>query len=125
MSLPSFGHEKAVARPVTGVKTGAAEFGGDVAFRVISAMLPEKRVLGLVDASRKVVRTPEVGVEFLHEPAVGATDLLRARTRLKAKDLISLLLGHFAGSRWAAPRCCITLGVFTPSGMPAVKIRCQ
>jgi hypothetical protein len=56
---------------------------------------------------------------------VGATDLLRARTRLKGKNLTSLLLGHFAGSRWAAPHCRIALRVFTPTGMPAVKIRCQ
>jgi len=42
-----------------------------------------------------------------------------------AKDLIGLVLGHFPGSRRAAPRCRIVLRVFTPSGMPAVKIRCQ
>jgi hypothetical protein len=42
---------------------------------------------------------------------------------LRAKDLIGLLLGHFSGSRRAAPRCRIALRVFTPSGMPAVKIR--
>jgi hypothetical protein len=46
-------------------------------------------------------------------------------TILRAKDLIGLLLGHFSGSRRAAPRCRIALRVFTPSGMPAVKIRCQ
>jgi hypothetical protein len=88
-------------------------------------MASKQHILRLIDAGGEVRRAPLVGVEFLHEPAVGATDLFRARTRLKAKDLISLLLGHFAGSRWAAPRCCIALRVFTPSGMPAVKIRCQ
>jgi hypothetical protein len=46
-------------------------------------------------------------------------------TILRAKGLIGLLLGHFSGSRRAAPRCRIALRVFTPSGMPAVKIRCQ
>ena len=40
-------------------------------------------------------------------------------------DLIGLLLGHFPGSRRAAPRCRIGLRVFTPSGKLAVKIRCQ
>jgi hypothetical protein len=42
-----------------------------------------------------------------------------------AKDLVSLLLGHFPGSRRAAPRCRIALRVFTPSGMAAVQLRCQ
>jgi hypothetical protein len=41
------------------------------------------------------------------------------------KDLVGLLLGHFPGSRRAAPRCRIALRVFTPSGMPAVELRCQ
>ena len=45
-------------------------------------------------------------------------------TILRAKDLIDLLLGHFSARR-AAPRCRIALRVFTPTGMPAVKIRCQ
>src|ERR1700730_10440786 len=89
------------------------------------SMASKQHILRLIDAGGEVRRAPLVGVEFLHEPAVGATDLLRARTRLKAKDLISLLLGHFAGSRWAAPRCRIALRVFMPSGMRAVRIRCQ
>ena len=37
-------------------------------------MLPEKRVLSFVKESRKVVRTPEVGVESLHQPAMSAED---------------------------------------------------
>ena len=87
-------------------------------------MRAKQSILGLVYTGGEVRRAPLVGVQFLHEPAVGATDLIRARPRLKAKDLIGLLLGHFAGSRRAAPRCRIALRVFTPSGMPAVKIRC-
>ena len=38
-------------------------------------MLPEKRVLGFVDASRKVVRSPEVGVELFHQRPMGADDV--------------------------------------------------
>ena len=55
----------------------------------------------LLDEVRAQLRAflSDVYKRQLHEPAVGASDLLRARTRLKAKDLISLLLGHFAGSR--------------------------
>jgi len=45
-------------------------------------------------------------------------------TILRGKDLIDLLFGHFSARR-AAPRCRIALRVFTPTGMPAVKIRCQ
>jgi hypothetical protein len=52
-----------------------------------------------------------------------ATGVNRA-TILRAKDLIGFLLGHFSGSRRTASRCCIALRVFTPSGMPAVEIRC-
>ena len=92
---------------------------------VVLSIASKQHILRLIDTGGEVRRAPLVGVEFLHEPAMGATDLFRARTRLKAKDLISFLLGHFAGSRWAAPRCRIALCVFTPLGMPAVKIRCQ
>ena len=87
-------------------------------------MATKKNVLGLVHASRKVRRPPLVGMQFLHETTVGTSDVLSARPRLKAKDLISLLFRHFAGARAnAAPRCRTVLNVVTPSGMTAVKIR--
>ena len=90
-------------------------------------MAAEKNVLGLIHAGRKVRRPPLVGMQFLHEGTVRATDLLGARARLQAKDLIGLLLGHFAGAprRVSRPRCRITLHVVTPSGLPAVEIRHQ
>jgi hypothetical protein len=57
---------------------------------------------------------------------VGPPDFVGVRPRLKAKDLISLLLRHFAGARRAAaPRCRTVVNVLTPSGIPAVKIRCE
>jgi hypothetical protein len=57
---------------------------------------------------------------------VRAPDFLSARPRLHAKDLIGLLLGHFAARRRAAlPRCRVTLCVFTLAGLPAVQIRDQ
>ena len=90
-------------------------------------MAAQKHVFGLVDAGRKIRRPPLVGMQFLHEGAVRAADLVGTRARLQAKDLISLLLGHFAGAqrRAARPRCRTTLHVVTPAGLPAVEIRNQ
>lgn len=86
-------------------------------------MASKKDILGFVHAGRKIRRPPLVGMQFLHERAVGAPDIFRARAALDAKDLIGLLLSHFAGTRRAAlPRCRITLRAFTPGGIAAVKI---
>ena len=54
-------------------------------------MAAKKNVLGLIDAGREVRRPPLVGMQFLHQPAVGVSDFLRTGPRLKAKDLIGLL----------------------------------
>ena len=89
-------------------------------------MAAQKDILGFIDAGREIRRPPLVGVEFLHERAMRAPDLRGARTRLHAKDLISLLFSHFAGpARAPVPRCRVTLSVFTPAGLPAVQIRDQ
>ena len=88
-------------------------------------MLPEKRVLGFVDASRQVVRSPEIGVEFLHQRPMSADDIFGLGAGLKAKDLVGLLMRHWPARRAAPPRCRIGLRVLTPGGIPAVKIRCQ
>ena len=88
-------------------------------------MATKQNVLGFIDARRKVSRAALVGVQPLHESPVGAPDLLGARSGLKAKDLIGLLLRHWPARRPAVPRCRISLRVLTPAGRPAVKIRCQ
>ena len=90
-------------------------------------MAAQKDVLGFIDAGREIRRPPLVGMQFLYEGAVSAGDLLRARSGLKAKDLIGLMFRHFAAERRAAPvpRCRIVLRVFTPTGLPAVKISHQ
>jgi hypothetical protein len=90
-------------------------------------MATKQNVLGLIDAGRKVRRPPLVGMQFLHQGAVGATDVFRGRSGLNAKDLISFLFSHFAAGRRPrpAPRCRITLRVLTPTGLPAVKISCK
>jgi hypothetical protein len=54
---------------------------------------------------------------------VRPADLVAPRPRLQAKDLIGLLVRHFAARRRAAsPPCRVTLRVLTPSGKPAVQI---
>ena len=90
-------------------------------------MAPKQHVLGLIDAGRQIRRPPLVGMQFLHERAVGAADLGDVRTGRNAKDLISLLFSHFAASRRlrAEPRVRVTLRVLTPAGTPAVKISGQ
>src|SRR5690349_22838016 len=103
--------------------TGAAE----VLYRWSkSPMAAQKDRLGLIYAGRKIRRPPLVGVKFLHEVAMGAPDLVGARPRLQAKDLISLLFRHFAAPpRTARPRCRVVLHVVTPAGLPAVEISHQ
>ena len=90
-------------------------------------MPAQKDLLRLIDARREVRRAPLVGMQFLHQGAVGTPNLLGARARLQAKDLISLLFRHFAGGTQAVvrPRCRIRLRVLTPAGVPAVQIRHQ
>jgi len=89
-------------------------------------MAAKKDILSFIDAGREVRRAPLVGMQFLHERAMGAADVAGARPGLKAKDLIGFLLRHFAGTpRSALPRRRTTVRVFTPAGRPAVKIRHQ
>ena len=90
-------------------------------------MAAQKDVLGFIHAGRKVRRPPLVGMQFLHERTVRTSDVLGARPRLQAKDLISLLFGHFAAAprRRDLPRLRVTLHVVAPSGRPAVKISHQ
>ena len=86
-------------------------------------MRTKQSLLGLVYTGGEVRRPPLVGMQFLHEGAVRPTDLLTRRSRLQAKDLIGLLVRHFAVRRRAAlPPCRISLRVLTPSGKPAVQI---
>ena len=88
-------------------------------------MATKKDFLGLIDARGKIRRAPLVGMEFLHQRAVRARDSVGIRAGLQAKDLIGLLFRHFAGGRSRPARCRVSLRVFTPAGVPAVKIRHQ
>lgn len=88
-------------------------------------MAAEKNVLSFIDARGEVSRTSLVGVNLLHQRPVRVSDSFRARASLQAKDLIGLLFAHFTAGRSGPPRCRVTLRVFTPTGLPAVKIRHQ
>ena len=93
-----------------------------------STLAAKQNILGLIDAGREIRRPPLVGMQFLHEGPMSARDVVGSRSGLKAKDLIGLLLRHFSPGRNAAaapPRCRVTLRVFTPAGLPAVKIRSE
>lgn len=86
-------------------------------------MTAEKYFLGLVDASSQVRRSPLVGVEFLHQRAVGASDFRVGSARFKPQDLMRLFFGHRAmARRLSAPRTRVFLDVLTPAGRPAVEI---
>ena len=86
-------------------------------------MAARKNFLGLVNASGEIRRAPLVGMQLLHERAVRARNGVGASARLNAKDLIGFLFRHFAAGPSTAPRCRVALRVFTPTGLPAVKIR--
>ena len=86
-------------------------------------MATEKHVLSLIDPRREVSRPSLVGMKLLHQKPVRAADILRGRPWRNAKDLLRLLRGHFAVTRrMELPRCRTTISVFTPAGMPAIKI---
>jgi len=86
-------------------------------------MRAKQSILGLVDSRGEIRRPPLVGMEFLHQGAMGTADLVRPRARLQAKDLVSLLARHFAARRrLTLPPCPVRLRVLTPGGKAAVKI---
>ena len=89
-------------------------------------MASKQNFLGLIDPGRKVRRAPLVGMQFLHEQPVRPANVVRRSAMRNAKDLLSLLFGHFASARrMTLPRCRTTVTVFTPTGIPAVEIRCD
>jgi hypothetical protein len=90
-----------------------------------SAMAAKQHVFGLIDAGREIRRPPMVGMQFLDEGPVRATDLLSGRPRLNAKDLIGFLFSDFASARRSRAGAGITLRMLTPVGLSAVEISCQ
>src|SRR5260370_17620778 len=86
-------------------------------------MAAKQHVLSLIYASCEIGSPSLIWMQFLDERPVRATNLLCARPALKAKDLISLLLGHFAsaGRSRAAPRTGMMLRMLTPARLPTPK----
>lgn len=88
-------------------------------------MAAKQHIFGLIDAGREIRRPPMVGMQFLDEGPVRATDLLSGRPGLNAKDLIGFLFSDFASARRSRAGARITLRMLTPVGLSAVKISCQ
>ena len=81
-------------------------------------MLSENPVFGLVDLGRERSGTASVGVDLLHQAAVGRADFRFAGARLKPQELIRFLRIHTARSRRRTfPRALVTLNVVAPSGV--------
>lgn len=74
--------------------------------------------------ARELRRPPLIGMNFLHEPRVEVASR-RAQSSHKLSELLGFIIGHLSATRSRQPRCSIALRVFTPSGMPAVKVRCR
>ena len=89
-------------------------------------MKPQQKILRLVNPLRQKGTAAEIGVDALHQAAMGLSDRGKIRPRLKAKDLVGLLLCHGARlSRASLPRGVVRLRVVAPAGHAAVKIRLQ
>ena len=86
-------------------------------------MVSAQHIIRLIDAAGEVRRPPLVGMNFLHEPGVEVC-IRRARSTHKVSELIGFV-GRLFATRQTVPRYGIALRVFTPSGMPAVKVRCR
>src|SRR5215831_10069040 len=56
-----------------------------------SAMPTKQHVLCLIDSRREICRPSLIGMQFLYQRTVRATDLFSGSPGLKAKDLIGLL----------------------------------
>ena len=99
--------------------------------RLPPVLLPgsQQQLFGLVDLGGEVVRAPLVRMQLLHQGTVRPFDFASVRPRRHAKDLVGLLLRHPAAARGprslSLPRRRTILRVFTPTGLPAVKISSQ
>jgi hypothetical protein len=87
-------------------------------------MVSAQQIIRFIDAGSEARRQPLVGMNFLHEPRVEVRPR-RAQGSHKMSDLIGFLVGHLAATPQTPPRCLVALRVFTPSGVPAVKVRCR
>jgi hypothetical protein len=84
-------------------------------------MLARQHFLHLTESIGEARRPPLFAVRHLHERAVGATHFLGVPPAVKV--CFGLFLARLVGTRREVPRCRVAVSVFTPSGMPAVKMR--
>ena len=73
-------------------------------------MATKQHILGLIDAGREIRRAPLVGMQFLHQGPMRASDPRSFCRRTPPRG---------------AARTRIAVRVFTPTGLPAVKISCK
>jgi hypothetical protein len=83
-------------------------------------MVSAQYIFRFIDTGRGVRRPPLIGMDFLYKHR----DAIRIPPQ-RAACLVTFLVDRFTGSRRDVPRCSLALRVFTPSGKPAVRVRCR
>jgi hypothetical protein len=84
------------------------------------SMVSAQYILRFIDTGREVRRPPLIGMDFLYKHR----DAIRIPPQ-RATGLVTFLVDRFTGSQRDVPRCAVALRVFTPSGKPAVRVRCR
>jgi len=80
--------------------------------------------LGLVPSEHQSGRSPSTGLHPLQQAAMRLSDVREGRSRLKAKDLVGLLLSHGARAwRASQPVCYSRIKTAGPCGASAVRLR--
>jgi hypothetical protein len=82
-------------------------------------MVSTQHILGFIEAGSVVRRRPLVGTKFLKDRR--AAD----RAGRSSHKLMNFFVSQLAGSPRNVPRWTIALRVFTPYGLPAVKLFCR
>ena len=85
----------------------------------------DQNIAGLIQAGSHLGRATKVGMPLLHHLTMRAQDIAARRAFAKAKDLISLVLGHRPGADIGsgAARVVVAIACVTPAGKSAVEIR--
>jgi hypothetical protein len=84
-------------------------------------MVSAQRVFRFIDIGGEPRRPPLLGKNFLYEHRVVAR---MSPAPLEVKSLIGRIVGQFVRPHQAVSRCSVSLHVFTPSGLTAVRVRC-
>ncbi len=88
-------------------------------------MSVEQEVLGFTSHAGKASNVSSIGLHPLQQAASRLGDYRDGKSRVRAKDLVGLLLCHGARAwRAAQPVGLVYLKVNGPAGTPAVRISC-